>query len=99
MMSSFAAFIHKGSSSAYGVSFPDAPGCVTVAASWNDVPQRAREVLAFHLEGLRQDGLPLPSPRDLEVILRDPEFDDDRENLTAILLIDPALGAKGSAAA
>lgn len=87
-MHAFAAFIHKEPDTAFGVSFPDAPGCVTVAESWAEVPNRAREVLTFHLEGLREHGLPQPRPRDLEAILRDPELADDRESLAAIVMVE-----------
>ncbi len=85
-MQAFAAFIHEGTNAELGVSFPDAPGCVTVAEAWSDVPRRAREALAFHLEGLHEHGLPMPRPRALEAILRDPELCGDREDLAAIVL-------------
>ena len=41
---------------------PDLPGCVASGSSIADVETRIREAIAFHLDGLREDGLPLPMP-------------------------------------
>lgn len=36
---------------------PDLPGCIATAASVEEVEQEIREAIAFHIEGLREDGL------------------------------------------
>jgi len=41
---------------------PDLPGCVSVGDTLDEVTTAIREAIAFHLEGLRQDGLPVPPP-------------------------------------
>ena len=41
---------------------PDVPGCVATGATPEEVRERLREALAIHLEGLREDGLPVPEP-------------------------------------
>ncbi len=41
---------------------PDLPGCVTSGQTVEEVEALIREAIAFHLDGLRADGLPLPSP-------------------------------------
>ena len=41
---------------------PDLPGCVASGSSIADVETRIRAAIAFHLDGLREDGLPLPMP-------------------------------------
>lgn len=41
---------------------PDLPGCVATGRSINEAEQEIREAIQFHLEGLRQDGLPIPEP-------------------------------------
>ena len=46
----------------YSAYVPDLPGCVASGSSIADVETRIREALAFHLDGLREDGLPLPMP-------------------------------------
>jgi len=49
-----------GTYSAYS---PDLPGCVAMGATREEAGERMREAIAFHLEGLREDGLPLPKPQ------------------------------------
>jgi predicted RNase H-like HicB family nuclease len=49
----------EGNYSAY---VPDLPGCVATGVSVAEVEAEIREAIAFHLEGLREDGLPVPSP-------------------------------------
>ncbi len=49
----------KGNYSAY---VPDLSGCVATGASLQKVEKNIREAIRFHLDGLRQDGLPVPEP-------------------------------------
>jgi predicted RNase H-like HicB family nuclease len=49
----------RGNFSAY---VPDLPGCVATGASAAEVEQEIREAIALHIEGLREDGLPIPAP-------------------------------------
>ena len=46
----------------YSAYVPDLPGCDASGSSIADVETRIREAIAFHLDGLREDGLPLPMP-------------------------------------
>ena len=46
----------------YSAYVPDLPGCVASGSSIADLETRIREAIAFHLDGLREDGLPLPMP-------------------------------------
>lgn len=57
----FAIVIEQGESnlSAY---VPDLPGCIATGTTIEDVEAQMRQAIAFHLDGLRQDGLPIPSP-------------------------------------
>lgn len=41
---------------------PDLPGCVATGGTIEEVEQEIREAIAFHLEGLREDGVPVPPP-------------------------------------
>lgn len=51
---------HAGNSfSAY---VPDLPGCVAVGDTRAAVEAHIREAIAFHIGGLREDGLPVPLP-------------------------------------
>ena len=49
----------EGNFSAY---VPDLPGCVATGADVAEVEAQIREAIAFHLDGLREDGLPVPPP-------------------------------------
>ena len=49
----------EGNYSAY---VPDLPGCVATGATVAEVEQQIREAIEFHLDGLRDDGLPIPRP-------------------------------------
>jgi len=49
----------EGNYSAY---VPDLPGCVATGATVAEVETQIREAIAFHVEGMREDGLPIPPP-------------------------------------
>ena len=42
---------------------PDLPGCVATGKTREDVERNIHEAILFHLEGLREDGLPIPEPQ------------------------------------
>jgi predicted RNase H-like HicB family nuclease len=41
---------------------PDLPGCVTTGKTVEEIERNIREAIALHLEGLREDGVPIPEP-------------------------------------
>jgi predicted RNase H-like HicB family nuclease len=41
---------------------PDIPGCIATGATRADVELRMRDAIAFHVEGLRANGQPVPAP-------------------------------------
>ena len=41
---------------------PDLPGCVATGASVTEIEAQIREAIEFHIEGLREDGAPIPEP-------------------------------------
>jgi len=41
---------------------PDLPGCVAVGDTLAEVERQIREAIEFHLEGMREDGSPIPPP-------------------------------------
>lgn len=49
----------EGNYSAY---VPDLPGCVATGATVAEVEDQIREAIVFHVEGMREDGLPIPAP-------------------------------------
>jgi predicted RNase H-like HicB family nuclease len=46
----------------YSAYVPDLPGCVATGATVDEVEREIREAIEFHLEGLREDGSPIPPP-------------------------------------
>jgi predicted RNase H-like HicB family nuclease len=42
---------------------PDLPGCVSTGDSREEVENNMREAIAFHLDGLREEGQPVPEPQ------------------------------------
>ena len=38
------------------------PGCVATGGTVEDVEREIRDAIRFHIDGLREDGLPLPPP-------------------------------------
>jgi len=52
--------IEKGDDG-YGAYSPDLPGCVAVGGSQAEAEEKMYEAISFHLEGLREDGQPIPS--------------------------------------
>ena len=49
----------EGNYSAY---VPDLPGCVATGTTIEETKQQISEAIDFHIEGLREDGLPIPEP-------------------------------------
>ncbi len=41
---------------------PDLPGCVATGKTREETERRIREAVAFHIEGLTVDGMPVPEP-------------------------------------
>lgn len=53
--------VERGEKS-WGAYVPDLPGCVAVGDTRDQVLQLIRQAIDFHIDGLRQDGLPVPGP-------------------------------------
>ncbi len=64
--------IEKGEDG-YGAHSPDLPGCVAVGATKEETEQKMYEAIAFHLEGLRAEGLPIPEGESLGEYILVPE--------------------------
>jgi len=46
----------------YSAYVPDLPGCIATGSTIEATEQAIREAIEFHLEGLREDGVPIPAP-------------------------------------
>ena len=57
----YAVVIERGEGS-YGAYVPDLPGCVAAGETEAETRTLIREAIAFHLDGMREDGEPIPPP-------------------------------------
>lgn len=57
----YAVVIEKAAGN-YSAYVPDLPGCVATGATVLEVESEIRDAIAFHIEGLREDGLAVPEP-------------------------------------
>ena len=46
----------------YSAYVPDLPGCIATGGTVAEVEYDIREAISFHLEGMREDGVPVPEP-------------------------------------
>jgi predicted RNase H-like HicB family nuclease len=53
--------IERGHTS-WGAHVPDLLGCVAVGETRVEVLRLIREAIELHIDGMRQDGLPVPAP-------------------------------------
>ena len=73
-MSPFIALVHKDADSAYGLTFPDAPGCFSAADDFDEIFDKAAEALAMWADGVRDAGREVPRARDLMALKADPAW-------------------------
>jgi predicted RNase H-like HicB family nuclease len=57
----YTVIFEKGPNS-WGAYVPDLPGVITVADSREEAESLIQEAIQFHLEGMREEGLPIPEP-------------------------------------
>ncbi len=57
----FTVIYEKGPAS-WGAYVPDLPGVISVGDTREEVEHLIQEAIEFHLEGMRDEGLPIPSP-------------------------------------
>ena len=88
----YIAVVHQDRDSAYGVHFPDIPGCFSAADDMDDILANASEALSLHLE----DEI-LPKARSLDDVRADKDVAKDLGE-GAFLLAVPLLRLSGRTA-
>lgn len=81
--------VHQDENSAYGIHFPDVPGCFSAADTLDELLPNAAEAMALHLEGER-----VPRARSLEAVRRLRDVQADLKN-GAFLLAVPFIHLTG----
>ena len=65
----FVVILEKGQGS-FGAYLPDLPGRVAVGETKEEVLRLIREAIAFHIDGMRQEGLTIPEPSSSSELVR-----------------------------
>jgi predicted RNase H-like HicB family nuclease len=60
--------VEQGATS-FGAYVPDLPGCVAAGETREEVLALIREAIEFHIEGLREEGEPVPSPSSTSAVI------------------------------
>ena len=66
---SYLIVIERADDGGYGAWAPDLPGCVALGDTIEDAEHQMREAIAFHLEGLRDQGEPVPVPTAVAAVM------------------------------
>jgi predicted RNase H-like HicB family nuclease len=56
------AVVIENAGSNFSAYLPDLSGCVATGVTLEETEVAIREAIEFHLDGLREDGSPIPSP-------------------------------------
>ena len=56
------AIVIENAGTNYSAYVPDLPGCVATGATVEETERAIREAIELHLEGMREDGTPIPPP-------------------------------------
>jgi len=54
--------IVEETSTGYSAYSPDLPGCGSTGSTRDEVEKNIREAIEFHIDGLKQEGFPVPEP-------------------------------------
>jgi predicted RNase H-like HicB family nuclease len=54
------AIVIEKSENGFGAYVPDLPGCVALGETVPETEKLIKEAIEFHLEGMREDGEPIP---------------------------------------
>jgi predicted RNase H-like HicB family nuclease len=84
-MSEYVALIHKDGDSDFGVSFPDFPGCVSAGSTIDEARIMGAEALAFHIEGMIEDGETIPRPSSLDAVMK---IRENRDAVAVLINVD-----------
>lgn len=88
MQRNYPIVIHKEPDSAYCVTVPDLPGCITAGDTLDDAQNQALDAIQCHIEGLLLDGEFIPEPKDLAYHQDNPDYADGTWKSVKITLPD-----------
>jgi predicted RNase H-like HicB family nuclease len=56
------AIVIEKTDTGYSAYVPDLPGCIATGDSKAEIEREMRDAIRFHIDGMKQDGLPVPMP-------------------------------------
>ncbi len=65
-------YVHKDPDSAYGMTFPDFPGCFSAADDLGGISRLAQEAVEVHFDG---EDVEIPTPTPIEKLAEDPSYE------------------------
>lgn len=98
-MKTYIGLVSKDPESAYGIFFPDAPGCFSAADELDDVFTHANEALAHWLLSMREQGHPIPKCRDLSELQSDQTLSEYWAAAALVIAVPVAISFDGAEAA
>lgn len=81
-MQIYYAVLHKEPDSAYGLSFPDLPGCFSAADDFKTLYAMATEAITLYLEDME-----VPVQRSVEELMKNPEIAEDLAEGGALIAV------------
>lgn len=73
-MKPYIGIVHQDERSAYGITFPDAPGCFSASDTLDEIFAKAEEALGLWIGTMMAERLATPQPRDLSDLKGDPAW-------------------------
>jgi predicted RNase H-like HicB family nuclease len=97
-MKPYIGIVHKDAETAYGISFPDAPGCFSAADESDDLFAIAEQAVPDWTEVMLEEGLTIPSVRELSEIRADAEWAESLDTSAFLIAVQaPQRGARKQA--
>ena len=90
-MKPYIGVVHQDAGSAYGITFPDAPGCFSASDSLDDLFNKAEEALGLWLEEASEAEIAASRPRDLTDLKRDPDWSESFSDAVLVIAVRPQL--------
>ena len=56
------AIVIERTATGFSAFVPDLPGCIATGATQSEVESEMKAAIRFHIDGLKEDGLPVPKP-------------------------------------
>lgn len=79
---------------AFGISFPDLPGCISAGSTLDDVIHQGMEALDFHISAMIDDGEPLREFRTVDSLRDCGDFDEEFKTAELVTLLATEIPGK-----